>query len=66
MTETTYKVDRTFFTKAKIKDSQSDFAYWQTKSYEERLATLEAIRIEYNNWKYDTQQGFQRVYTIIK
>ena len=66
MMGTTDKLDRRVVTKVKIENSQSDFAYWQTKSYEERLATLEAIRTEYNSWKYGTQQGFQRVYTIIK
>ncbi|HEY0457773.1 MAG TPA: hypothetical protein VGC97_01400 [Pyrinomonadaceae bacterium] len=54
-------------TKTKIGEEQSDFAYWQTKSYAERLAALEEIRREYNNWKYtDAEQRFQRVYRIVK
>ena len=45
----------------------SDFAFWQTKSYSERLQALEEIRREYNNWKYtDAEQRFQRVYRIVK
>ena len=39
-------------TKTSINEQNSDFAYWQTKSYAERLAALEEIRQEYNNWKY--------------
>ena len=52
--------------KVKIDEQGSDFAFWQNKSYEERLAALESLRSEYNSWKYDTQQGFQRVFRIIK
>lgn len=52
-------------TKTKMNEEKSDFGYWQTKSYAERLAALEEIRSEYNNWKYsDAEQRFQRVYRI--
>jgi len=60
------KIDRTAIRKVKLKDVQSDFAYWQSRPYQERLEALEKIRQEYNSWKYGTEQGFQRVYTIIK
>ncbi len=54
-------------TKTTIGEEKSDFAYWQTKSYAERLAALEEIRREYNNRKYtEAEQRFQRVYRIIK
>ncbi|MGI8669316.1 MAG: toxin secretion, membrane fusion protein [Aridibacter sp.] len=54
-------------TKTNLEDQKSDFAYWQTKSYTERLKALEEIRQEYNNWKYtDAEQRFQRVYRIVK
>jgi hypothetical protein len=54
-------------TKTNLAEQKSDFAYWQTKSYSERLAALEEIRQEYNNWKYtDAEQRFQRVYRIVK
>jgi hypothetical protein len=49
-----------------LKDQKTDFQYWQTQSYEARLATLEQVRREYNQWRYSTEPGFQRVYTIIK
>lgn len=57
---------KTVITKVKIAEAQSDFAFWQTQSYEQRLATLETIRQEYIGWKYGNQQRFQRVYTIVK
>ena len=60
------KIDRSVLRKIKIDDDQGDFAFWQTKPYEERLATLEAIRQEYIAWAYDSKPGFQRVYTIAK
>lgn len=59
-------MDKTFIRKGKISEQGNDFEFWQTKSYYERILTLEQIREEYNNWKYDTEQGFQRVYQIVK
>jgi hypothetical protein len=52
--------------KMRIEDQPSDFAYWQTQPYAARLRALEDIRRAYIAWKYDTDPGFQRVYTIIK
>ena len=49
-----------------IDEQPTDFSFWQTKSYEERLNALEQIREEYNSWRYDAEQGFQRVYRIVK
>lgn len=54
------------YKKIKLDEQTSDFAYWQTQSYEKRLATLEQIRREYHAWKYGSEPRFQRVYTIIK
>ncbi len=46
---------------------KSDFSYWRTKTYAERLNALEELRREYNNWKYtDAEQRFQRVYRVVK
>ncbi|MDQ3633355.1 MAG: hypothetical protein M3405_02440 [Acidobacteriota bacterium] len=54
-------------TKTTLSKQTSDFAYWQTKTYAERLEALEQIRQEYNNWKYtDAEQRFQRVYRVVK
>jgi len=60
------KIDRTAVKKVKFDEVENDFAYWQTRSYEDRLLTLESIRKEYIDWAYGTQPGFQRVYSIIK
>jgi hypothetical protein len=59
-------VDRNFIRKGKIKLQGNDFSYWQSKPYLLRLITIEQIRQEYNTWKYGTEQGFQRVYQIVK
>ena len=50
----------------KKNDKNDDFIFWQSQPYEKRLEALESIREEYNNWKYGNQQGFQRVYRVIK
>ena len=63
--KTTTIVQKTY-TKATLRDQKSDFAYWQTQSYQVRLATLEQIRQEYHRWRYGAQPRFQRVYRIVK
>ena len=60
------KLDKTFVRKGKLKEQGNDFLYWQTQPFAKRLATIEQIRMEYNTWKYGTEQGFQRVYSIVK
>lgn len=53
--------------KTSFDQAKSDAAYWRSRSYAERLAALEEIRREYNDWKYsDAEQRFQRVYRIAK
>lgn len=52
--------------KFRMGEQPSDFVYWQTQSYAARLAALEEIRRAYITWKYDSEPGFQRVYTIVK
>ena len=59
-------IDKTHVRKGKLKDQGNDFLFWQSQSYVERIATIEQIRKEYNLWKYGSEQGFQRVYRIIK
>ncbi len=53
-------------TKVNIRQQISDFAYWQTQSYQARLAALEEIRQEYHRWRYGAEPRLQRVYTIVK
>ena len=52
--------------KYKIDQQPNDFVFWQSKTYEERLDALEQIRKEYNLWRYNAEQRFQRVYRIVK
>lgn len=52
--------------KYKFNEQPNDFVFWQSRSHNERLDALEQIRKEYNLWRYNAEQGFQRVYRIIK
>jgi hypothetical protein len=52
--------------KTNIKQQTSDFQYWQQQTPKKRLETLEQIRQEYHQYKYNAQPRLQRVYTIIK
>jgi hypothetical protein len=54
------------YTKVNVREQKSDFAYWQTQSYQARLAALEQIRQEYHRWRYDAEPRLQRVYKIVK
>ena len=60
------RIDRRPIRKIKIEEQANDYAWWSQQTYEARLATLESIRTEFNNWKYHDKQGFQRVYRVIK
>ena len=63
----TYKeIDKTVVKKYLIAEQESDYVYWCKQSPQARIAALENIRTEYNKWKYNDKQGFQRVYRIIK
>jgi hypothetical protein len=62
----TLSMDKTVVRKGLIKDQGNDLEYWLSQPPEARLAALEQIRQEYNTWKYGSEQGFQRVYRVIK
>jgi hypothetical protein len=50
-----------------LKDQQSDFAFWQSKSPEERLAAVELLRDQYIKFiQKDVKPGLQRVCRVIK
>jgi len=53
-------------TKVSIKQQTSDFQYWQQQTPQKRLETLEQIRQEFHQYRYNVQPRLQRVYTIIK
>lgn len=54
------------YKKLKLQNQGTDYKFWQNQPAEKRLETLEQIRSEYHEWKYDTQPRFQRVLSIIK
>lgn len=53
-------------TKTKLKSVTSDVAYWRNQPYTARLAALETIRREFNQWKYNTELEFKIIYKIVK
>ncbi|MGK7925160.1 MAG: toxin secretion, membrane fusion protein [Spirulina sp.] len=58
---------KVIYTKVQLKEQTSDFAYWQTQSYQARLRALEEIRQDYHRWKdNNAQPRFQSVYTVVK
>jgi hypothetical protein len=44
----------------------NDIAFWKSQRVEKRLEALEELRKQFIIWKYVAEQGFQRVYRIIK
>ncbi len=54
------------YKKVRLREKETDFAFWQTQSYTARFEALEQIRQQYIALKYDTQPRFQRVLSIIK
>jgi len=59
-------VDRTQVAIFKKGKEPSDVIFWLSRPAVERLSNLEAIRKEYNRWKYGTEPRLQRVYRIVK
>lgn len=47
-----------------IKEKQSDYSYWMTKTPQERLEAIEFLRQQYIKFKDDLQPGLQRVCRI--
>lgn len=53
--------------KTTTKEQSSDFQYWQNQPLAKRLETLEQIRQEYHQYRYNNAEPrLQRIYTIIK
>ena len=49
----------------RLKDQQTDFEYWISKSETERRAAIETLRQQYINYRKDVQPRLQRVYRIV-
>ena len=50
----------------KIGHDDSNLIYWLSRSFIQRLEELEKLRTEVNQHLYGHQQGFQRVYRVVK
>ena len=48
-----------------LKEKQSDYSFWISKTDEERLSAIELLRQQYINYTQNVQQGFQRVCRVI-
>ncbi len=48
-----------------VKEKQSDYSYWLTKSPLDRLAAIEFLRQQFINYQNDLQPGLQRICKII-
>lgn len=60
------RLDRTKIAVYKKGEEPSDVLFWLSRPPVERLLALETIRAEFNQWKYGSEQGFQRVYRVVK
>lgn len=60
------RINKSQVAKYRKGEEPSDVAYWLRRPAIERIATLEQIREEYNQWKYGIESRFQRVYRVVK
>ena len=60
------RIDRSQVKIVKKVEQEDDIFFWLERMPIERILALETIRQEYNQWRYDSQRGFQRVYKIAK
>ena len=49
-----------------LKDKQSDYVFWQTRSYKDRLEAIELLRSQYIKFDKNVQPRLQRVCRVIK
>ena len=48
-----------------LKDKQSDYVFWQIRSYKDRLETIELLRSQYIKFDKNVQPRLQRVCRVI-
>jgi len=48
-----------------LKDQQTNFSFWLTKSDFDRLAAIEILRLQFIKFKSDVQPRLQRVCRVI-
>ncbi len=66
ITNYTKPIDRNSIRIVELDSKENDFQFWQNQPIEKRLETLEQLRLQYILWKYGTEQGFQRVYSVVE
>jgi hypothetical protein len=59
------RMDKSTIRKVKTSEQGTDFAYWQSRTPQERLQALEAIRREYHRGQFGNEPRFQRVLRIV-
>lgn len=52
--------------KVPLRQSSSDYDYWQSRSANERIDALEMLRQQYIRFSQDAHQGVQRVIRMTK
>jgi Arc/MetJ family transcription regulator len=52
--------------KVPLRESSSDYDYWQSRSVNERIDALEMLRQQYIGFSQNAHQGIQRVVRITK
>ena len=48
-----------------LKDKESDYVFWQTRSYKDRLEAIELLRSQYIKFDKNVQPRLQRVCRVI-
>ena len=48
-----------------LKERQTDFNYWQTKNFKDRLEAIELLRLQFIKYKKDVQPRLQRDCRVI-
>jgi len=57
--KTSRRIQKTL-TRVGLHEATTDFGFWQTQSYQARIAALEEIRREFHRWKYGAEPRLQR------
>jgi hypothetical protein len=48
-----------------LKDKESNYKYWQSKTVLERLAAVESLRLQYIEFKNNVDSRLQRICSVI-
>jgi hypothetical protein len=48
-----------------LKDKSSDFQFWMSKSFLQRLQAIETLRSQYIKYQQNAESGLQRISTVV-